>query len=251
MYVAASGMEYVLWLSCSNCIQWFYTAQVQDQQLTVPPQCKKNDRADSKPWASATSKESKQSRSYLCEACNVWHTHDQQHTVMGRRILNERYTNRYTPSDTAIYKNQMWQKKTNRTNTWMKWREAQVTNPQGQRLNSKGSVLRCQGHGKRGIIRHNCQVCSNPQKQNSNNADSILKCHGCGKIGVIRPRCPICSNPQVWKSNSAGSILRCHGCGKIGVIQPECPVCFNKPTHKSYSQGWVTVNKLVSASVIR
>ena len=111
--------------------------------------------------------------------------------------------------------------------------------------------LGVRGMGKEALSATIAKSAPTLKSRTPTNADSVLKCHGCGKIGVIRPRCPICSNPQVRKSNSAGSILRCHGCGKIGVIRPECPVCSNKPTHKSYSQGLATVNKLVSASVIR
>ena len=49
-YVATHGIEYALWLLCSKCIHWFYTAQVHEQQLPVPPQYMKSDRTHPKPW---------------------------------------------------------------------------------------------------------------------------------------------------------------------------------------------------------
>ena len=81
-YVATCGIEHLLWPSCLKCIHWFYTAQVHDQQLLVPPQYKNNDRTYPKPWDGkqtwppVTSKESKQSGSHLCKTCYVWHAHD-------------------------------------------------------------------------------------------------------------------------------------------------------------------------------
>ena len=43
----------------------------------------------------------------------------------------------------------------------------------------------------------------NSKGQLLNRDGTILKCHGCGKLGVIKPKCPVCSTQPKHENHSA------------------------------------------------
>jgi hypothetical protein len=150
------------------------------KQLLVPPRYIKGKRLYPPAWdpfktrsgAKLHKDESKQNESsYDCEACGVRHGRG-QHTAAGKKKLSERYAEKHkSGTSKPNHKNAVW---TKRAQSVKKDSNTRTKNSKGQLLNRDGTVLKCHGCGKPGVIEPRCPVCTKQPKHENHSAEVTL-----------------------------------------------------------------------------